>query len=582
MKISVFAKVLAGYLFMILALSGVNLIVFSDWSRDLYRETVAQNLSNEASFLKSDIGRLMANQKSADIDRFMKEHGRQTKVRITVVDAKGVVFGDSEASPRQMENHRGRPEIAEALEGRTGKSTRFSSTTNKEAMYLAIPLTDGGKVTGALRLSMFMNDVTLPSNVTRRIVGISIVLTFLALVGAFLLSRSVLRPIKDLVAASKKLATGDFSARVFLKRNDEFKVLGDTFNTMGREIQTAFDELGKQKTQLTSIIDSLQEGLVVIDKEGMIVYSNESLKAIVGRPAVMEGSVFWEVLGDFSLMGLVDKARSGRFSPLEEVAIGGKAFLCTSAQIDRSGEIVMVLHDVTAMKEIERIKRDLVTNVSHELRTPLTSIKGFAETLSEEVGEEQKRYVEVIMRNTDRLTSIVRDLLTLSQLEERGIELELEPVDLTKLAENTMLIFDQHVREKGLTLTLEADPDVPTVAADPFKMEQVLTNLIDNAIKYTDKGTIAIALKKETRGVVLEIKDTGIGIPKESLPLVFERFYVVDKSRSRKTGGTGLGLSIVKHIVLLHGGEITVNSESGRGSIFTVRLPYGGIGKTND
>jgi len=234
------------------------------------------------------------------------------------------------------------------------------------------------------------------------------------------------------------------------------------------------------------------------------------------------------------------------------------------------------------MKEVEKIKRDLVSSVSHELRTPLTSIKGFAETLEEEMEGKNRHYVEIIKRNTDRLINIVRDLLLLAQLEEKGVELEIEEVDLKALAEQTMRIFDAQAKEKNLALRLESPADLPPVLADPFKIEQVLINLLDNAIKYTDKGEVSLVLGRSDQDVTIAVHDTGIGMPKEKLSRIFERFYVIDKSRSRKTGGTGLGLSIVKHIALLHGGEVSVESAPGAGSHFHVRLPVrSGPGKQN-
>lgn len=418
-----------------------------------------------------------------------------------------------------------------------------------------------------------MKDALLPPGLTFRMVNIGLVLSFLALVAAFLISRSVSRPIKDLTAASRRLAAGNFDTRVFLKRNDEFQALADTFNGMGREIKNAFDELDRRRAELESIIDSLREGLIVINRKGTIVYCNASLKAIIGRETAVEGEFYWEALGQPQFMELMDKARSNTLNPLEEVEIGGKAFLCSATGVKGADEVVLVLHDITSMKELERIKRDLVSSVSHELRTPLTSIKGFAETLEEEVDEKQRHYVEIIRRNTDRLINIVRDLLLLSQMEETGAGLEVEEVDLGNLAERTARIFEGQAKEKELVLKIEIDPDLPPVPADPFKAEQILINLLDNAIKYTDAGEVRLVIKREEGSVRIEVSDTGIGIPRDKLSRLFERFYVVDKSRSRKTGGTGLGLSIVKHIVLLHGGEIDVESNPGKGSSFIVRLP---------
>ena len=215
-------------------------------------------------------------------------------------------------------------------------------------------------------------------------------------------------------------------------------------------------------------------------------------------------------------------------------------FLCSAARIQHEDEIVLVLHDITDMREIEKIKRDLVSSVSHELRTPLTSIKGFAETLEEEVGEGARHYVDIIKRNTDRLINIVEDLLLLSQLEEKGAGLEIEKVDLKSLAEQTIRIFENHAKEKELKLILDCPDGLPPVMADPFKIEQMIINLLDNAIKYTDRGEVSLIVRPAGMSLSVEVRDTGIGMPRDKLSRIFERFYVIDKSRSRKTGGTGL------------------------------------------
>ena len=573
MRIPVFARVLVGYLFIILMLSAASLFAFSDAFHDLYQQTLSDDLKSLAFTLQDSVAQSMDRGSPESLDGIVKHLGKQLRTRITVIDPKGIVLADSDENPRAMENHRNRPEVREALEGRIGRSTRFSSTTNQEAVYVAIPLGAEGTPKGVLRVSLFLRDSRFPPGLTARMVRIGLLLSFLALIAAFLISRSISRPIKDLTAASERLAAGDFDTRVFLQRNDEFRSLADTFNSMSREIKTAFEGLNRQRAELESIIDSLKEGLIVINKRGEIVYCNESLKSIIGRESIAEGELYWEALGQPQFMELVEKARSGRINPLEEVEIDGKAFLCSATGVKSEDEIVLVLHDITSMKELERIKRDLVSSVSHELRTPLTSIKGFAETLEEEVDEKNRHYVEIIRRNTDRLINIVRDLLLLSQMEEAGAEIEVEQVDLKGLAEQTVRIFDGQAKEKGLGLKLEIEPDLPAIPADPFKIEQILINLLDNAIKYTDRGEVRLFLHREDRSVVIEVHDTGIGIPKSKVSRIFERFYVVDKSRSRQTGGTGLGLSIVKHIVLLHGGEITVRSEPGQGSAFLVRLP---------
>ncbi|MGD0230026.1 MAG: ATP-binding protein [Syntrophorhabdales bacterium] len=572
MKNSLFTRIFIGYLFIILVFSGVSLLAFSDTFKDLYRRSLMENLTSLGLSLKAEVTESLEGGTYLRLNERLKGMARQVRTRITVIDAKGAVVADSNENPRTMENHGNRPEVMEALSGRTGSSTRYSSTMNQDALYVALPLERDGRIVGVLRTSLFVKDTRIPPLLMGHLIEMWALFSLLALIAALIVSGSISRPIRELTGAARKLASGDFNTRVFLNRNDEFRALADTFNSMSRELETAFDELKRQKAELKSIIDSLREGLVVIGRRGNIIYCNESLKAILGRETALEGQLYWEALRQSQFVELMEKARSGMLNPVQEVEIEGKIFLCSATHIDPDDEVVLVLHDITDMREVEKIKRDLVSSVSHELRTPLTSIKGFAETLEEEADERTRHYVEIIKRNADRLINIVSDLLLLSQLEERGAGLEVEELDLGTLAENTIRIFDNQVREKNLTLRLERPADLPKVQADPFKIEQMLINLLDNAIKYTDSGEILLALSGG-REVTIEVRDTGIGMPRDKLSHIFERFYVIDKSRSRKTGGTGLGLSIVKHIVLLHGGEISVESTPGAGSRFCITLP---------
>jgi two-component system phosphate regulon sensor histidine kinase PhoR len=566
MKSSFFARIFVGYLFIILALSGASLLAFSDTFRGLYNQSVIETLTTLAVTLRADAAGSIEEGTYGRLDAMAKRLGRQLKTRITVIDAKGTVVADSIEDPRSMENHRNRPEVTEALTGRTGTSRRFSSTTTQEALYVALPLEKDGKIEGVIRTSRFANDIKIPPRLMGRMVEMLALFSLLALIATLVVSRSISKPIGELTGAARKLASGDFNTRVFMKRNDEFRALADTFNSMSRELNGAFEELKRQKAELKGIVDSLREGLLVVSKKGAIIYCNESLKSILGRGSALEGQLYWEALGQSQFIELMEKARSGSLSPVEEVEIEGKTFLCSATHVEPEDEMVLVLHDITSMKEVEKIKRDLVSSVSHELRTPLTSIKGFAETLEDEVEGKNKHYVEIIKRNTDRLINIVRDLLLLAQLEEKDAELQIEEFDLKALAEQTMRIFDAQAKEKNLSLRLESPADLPPIHADPFKIEQVLINLLDNAIKYTDKGEVSLVLGRSDQDVTISVHDTGIGMPKEKLSRIFERFYVVDKSRSRKTGGTGLGLSIVKHITLLHGGEVSVESSPGAGT----------------
>jgi two-component system phosphate regulon sensor histidine kinase PhoR len=272
---------------------------------------------------------------------------------------------------------------------------------------------------------------------------------------------------------------------------------------------------------------------------------------------------------------LVRRVKTEKKSRTEEVLFGEKSILCQAAFLSAQEGVVVTLYDITEIQNLARIKKDFVLNVSHELRTPLTAIKGYAEALEDGGDAQTRSYAETIIRHTDRLIRIVEDLIALATLEEKGLAYEPERVGLKEIAENVLRIFEPKAKEKNLELRLEAAADLPLIDGDPFRLEQMFVNLVDNAVKYTEKGSVWVRLAKAEAGIVVEVGDSGIGIPEDDQSRVFERFYVVDKSRSRKTGGTGLGLSIVKHIVLLHGGRIDLQSSPGVGSRFRVYLPLG-------
>jgi two-component system phosphate regulon sensor histidine kinase PhoR len=360
--------------------------------------------------------------------------------------------------------------------------------------------------------------------------------------------------------------------KVVLKNKDELRDLAESFNAMTSELRTFFTELTNQKEELNSIISSVQEGLLVVDKSGKILLGNESMKKIAENELI-EGRFYWEVVRGSKFDELMNRVKDRKESSYEEVELNEKIYLSSAAYLGSQELTVVTFHDLTEMKKLEKIKKDFVVNVTHELRTPLTAIKGFVETMEEEVDKEKQNYLKIIKRNTDRLIRIVEDLLTLTEVEEKEGLVEREELNLKELAENILKIFEQRAGEKNLYLKLVADEKLPLIHADSFRLEQMLVNLVDNALKHTEKGGVTIVLKARDNEVAIEVQDTGIGISREHLPRIFERFYTVDKSRSRKMGGTGLGLSIVKHIVLLHGGKIEAKSDVGLGTRFIVTLP---------
>ena len=573
MKKSLFAKSLGGYLLIIILLSVLILFFSFRTIREYYIESLTGDLTHLCFTLETRITSLVAEKRFPELDAFVKDLGKHIKTRITVIDPSGVVVADSEKNPRDMEKHNLRAEIIHALQGEVGQAVRFSSTVQQEMLYVALPIKQKGLTLGVLRVSLFMKDITaLLEKLQLNILYSVIVISILSLLIALVYSYNLTRPIQELIAASRRVAAGDFSARVFMKRADELKELGDSFNAMTETLSSFFAEISSQKEELNNISTSIQEGLLVLDRKGTIVLSNASIRKALQSSAV-DGKFYWEVIREPQFSALIDRVAHDKTGCVDELIIQGNAFLCSASPLVSQDKIIVMCHDVTELKRLEKIKKDFVVNVSHELRTPLTAIKGFVETIEDDIDDKNRGYLTIIRRNTDRLINIVADLLLLSELEEKGAALSLEACDLKIMLEQMRKIFEPRLREKGLSLTIRADQALPDVMADAFKLEQVFVNLIDNAIKYTEKGGITVSLLQRNGHVLIEIQDTGIGIPREHLSRIFERFYVVDASRSKQLGGTGLGLSIVKHIVLLHSGTIDGESTPGKGAKFIITLP---------
>ena len=574
MKNSIFVKIFGGYVLIVIVILAITFPLSFKAIRHHHIDTLTGNLKNLCITLKLKISPLLENNQIEDLDTFIKKLGKQIDTRITVINPEGVVFADSEKIPTLMENHKNRIEIIQAIKYGFGTSLRYSASVKEEMLYVAMPIKENSKVYGILRASLFLKEInTLLNNLKMNIIKIAVIIVVILLIGAFLFSRNFSKPLNELGAASRKVAQGDFSTKVFLKSRNEVKELADSFNYMTDQIKTLFTQLSYQKEELNSIISSINEGLCVIDEEGIISINNESFRKTVQNESV-KGKLYWEVLRKTRFDELIKKVRREKNSIVDEIELNSRTFLCSATFCSNKNEIVVTLHDITKIKNLEKTKKDFVTNVSHELRTPLTAIKGFVETLQDTNNDdEHQHYLNIIKRHTDRVIRIVNDLLLLSTLEGKSDSLELEKVNLKDLIENILKIFEQSLKEKNLVLKFNADNNLPIIMADPFKLEQVFINLIDNAIKYTERGEVIVSLSRNDGSIIIEIQDTGICIPREHLSRIFERFYVVDTSRSKKLGGTGLGLSIVKHIVLLHNGKIDVKNIPGTGTNFIVTLP---------
>ena len=573
MKRSVFFKIFAGYFLLTCGLAGAIFFFSYRISRTYYEKTLADDLEKLCSVLLVTATPLVEQQRFSELDAAVKRIGPSIGTRITIIGPKGEVLADSEKNPATMENHLSRPEMIMALHGGLGSSMRYSTTVQENMLYVAVPIRKDGAIAGVLRTSLFMHTINrMLEDFTDAIASTALAIMVLGLLVSLVLSRRLTRPIRKLSRASKLIAAGDFNVRVFLDNNDELREFADSFNTMTGKIRGLFDEVSMQKQELDNIIASMNEALLVLDQDSRITLANDAFRRMAPDQP-LEGRFFWEIIRVPELGDIVKKVRAGHGRHIAEVPIEGSTFLCSASFIDQKHETLLVLLDISDIKNMERMKKDFVVNVSHELRTPLTAIKGFVETmLDDSDGPSSRHYLEIIKRHTDRLINITKDLMALARLE-REDELETEPLDLKALIDQVLVLYEARLQEKQLALQLDIDSGLSNMRADPFKIEQLFINLLDNAITYTEQGGITITARREQGQALITIADTGMGIAAEQLPRIFERFYVTDKSRSRKFGGTGLGLAIVKHIVLLHQGAIDVESTPGRGTKFIIRLP---------
>lgn len=516
--------------------------------------------------------------------------GENTGVRITVIDENGVVLGDSKKNPREMENHSERPEIKQALNNEIGESSRYSSTLQKEMFYVAVIHRDkNGKpqtiIRAALPLSI-IQQALLP--LESKVIYMGIALTILALLLSLAVSKMTTKSLAGIISISDELAKGNLNVEIPVSDSKgEIPKITKALNHMAQKLNEVFKQLSHEKNQLKAVLSAMSEGVMVVSEKGRIIIINNALKEMFNLADDPIQKPYWEVLRNRILIKLIDGVLENWKPDNKEIFYlypEERYYLANAIPLNSPDkEIIVVMFDITEFKKLENIKADFIANVSHELRTPLTAIKGYTETLEEEAFEspqDQKHFLSIIKRHADRLINIVSDLLVLSEVEgmdalsKENESNDFEEVNIDEIIKSCLEALKTKASEKDLNVLFKSTQSEHIITANGFLLEQMFINLIDNAVKYTpDHGKIGIEISSRDKELIVEIYDTGIGIPKESLPRIFERFYRVDKTRSRKMGGTGLGLSIVKHIVIIHGGKIEVQSEEEKGSRFIITLP---------
>ncbi len=524
-------------------------------------------------------------------DALADELAPSARGRVTFVDTTGTVIGDSEVpltGLAAVENHRGRPELAAALAGSAGSSTRWSATIHERLMYAAVPMTLPGGARGAARLAVPLDQVTAAVGRVRHIVWSALVVALaVAVLASSIMAEMLSRALRRMTQAAQRLAGGDLTVRMRAAGTDEVADLGRALDAMAGSLATTLTTLRAERDLLGVILESMQEGVLVLDQEDRVLLVNPALRAKLELPRDIEGRAALELIRNADLQALLEKAQSAPGPVTGEIETGTskpKRLLVHAAALPaakgKPQGLLAVFVDVSEIRRLEGLRKDFVANVSHELRTPITAVRSAVDTLRLTLTDDpssSERFVDMIDRNAQRLGALVEDLLDLSRIESKSYRPDAKPVPLRTVAEQVLTMLKPRIDEKRVEVSNEINPDLPAARGDRGALEQVFTNLLDNAIKYGGQGArIRIVAIRAVRGLRVEIIDSGPGIEARHLPRLFERFYRVDSGRSRDMGGTGLGLSIVKHLVETMNGAIGVDSTPGAGSTFWFTLPVAG------
>ena len=509
--------------------------------------------------------------------------GHAAAARVTLIARDGTVLGDSEVALAELprvENHASRPEVASALAGDHGETMRLSSTVQRHMMYVAVPVPRDGPVAVA-RVSTPLGAVDDAVSRARRAI---LVASGLALVLAVFLSSIVAqrmsRVVRDLTAAARKMTGGDLAVRTHVRGTDEVSELAHALDQLAGSLSATMVELKGERDLQGRILEGMQEGVLVVDETGRVVLVNGALRNMLLLGPDARGRLLLEAIRHAELEELLGRATAAGGTTQGELDLPGlkprRLLVHATSLVGEAGGLLAVFVDVTDLRRLESLRRDFVANVSHELRTPVTALLSATETLRNGALQTPAagRFLDIVDRNAHRLQDLIEDLLELSRLDAHQYKLKKEPVDFTGLFGIVVGLFRERVEAKGVRLATRIAPDLAPFESDPRALEQVLVNLVDNAVKYCPGGTTVtlVAENDPDGGLHLAVEDTGPGIDAKHLPRIFERFYRVDKGRSRDVGGTGLGLSIVKHLAEAMDGEVTVESTTGKGSTFFVRL----------
>jgi two-component system phosphate regulon sensor histidine kinase PhoR len=576
-KRNLFLKILFSYL-VIVCLSFFILDLFI---KDEIKKVVTDKIETEL-FAYAKLIDLNSAQKN--LDQF-RQIARISNSRVTLVDAQGKVFADSEKDITTMENHFSRPELQEARLKGKGKAIRYSQTIGVDMLYVAIPMKSGSPITGYIRLARPLHDVqSVIEKIYKSIFLAMMIVAVIALVIALIFSYRLSEPIRAMERFTERLRQGHPVGTIFLETSDETKKLADNINYLVDELQSRIRLANEEKSKLMTAFASMMEGVLILNAEDKIEFINQALSSMLAEQyGDINGKTLMEAFRDVDLQKAFLKFKEKHDTIVEEVTLGGVEPVILSVSISsvynypNEEKAMLVFHDVTRLKKLEKIRVDFVANVTHEIRTPLTAIIGYLETIKAGTInniDETKRFVDISLKQAQRLNRLVEDLLVISKVELGELDFRFEEISLRNALEGVIPLVEAKANFKNIAIHNKVPENDVTIRADRDRLTQILVNVLDNAVKYTPEfGSITVESEQKDNDAVLTIADTGIGIPKEEVQRLGERFYRVDRSRSHDLGGTGLGLSIVKHLMVAHGGRMEIESQLGRGTKVSLFFP---------
>lgn len=517
-----------------------------------------------------------------DYKEFVKTYSDKYKVRITLINQDGDVVADS-SEDIKIENHATREEVVKALKGEDSSIVRYSKTMGKEYYYSAIGISSGS-FTGIIRVSLPLSQLKELDDKLISSIDISIILCLVvAIILAFYFTKVLSKPIDEVTKAAEEISNGNYSIKIYTREKGQIARLAYAFNKMALTLKSNVSKLTRKNIELEAMLSSMSNGVVAIDNTDAILFNNKAFsKMIDSKSKDLNGKSLYNVVRNSIIFDSIQEVRANKekvikegYLTLNENRIIRVIATHLSKESGKSFGILIIIEDITQIRKLESMRSDFVSNVTHELKTPLTSIRGFVETLKNGAMKDPivlEKFIDIIDIEVERLYSLIQDILLLSEIESKT-ENKPMPSDIGKCIEEVIELLRPNVDEK-IQITSEVQLNLPPFYCNIHRIKQLLINILDNSIKYTQEGIISIECREDNHYLVIIIKDTGIGIEDKYIERIFERFYRVDKGRSRKQGGTGLGLSIVKHIVELYAGSINIDSKIGSGTKFEIRLPY--------